>query len=497
MTAQSPILAARHTPLDVAPRARPQLGARWLAIAVAVALVLLGTQASAPVALALDLAALAVVALAGWHAPIRAPIWTAARGSDEEHHYQTVFNTVAIAIWEYDFSQVAAALQDLRASGVTDLRQHLHQHPCFIPAMRQLVRITDVNVAALAMMGLTEAQRPRALCENFLHDADASFAECLIAIDERHPLFQTEAIVRSLDGEPHQVIIALCLGQDIALRRVPASVLDVSHRRALEIQLQKTREQLARVQRTGALAAMSASIAHELNQPMAAIHSFADAARRWLSLSPPNVGETASALEGLSESVTHAQAVMARIRSLVGNAQIDFAEVELDGLLLTTVALMRREAAESGTRLQVIAEEDKALSVAGDRILLKQVFVNLVSNAIQAMQATPAADRVVTIALERRRDSAVVIVSDRGRGWDELDNDRAFDSFFTTRKDGMGLGLSISRTVVERHGGMILRYNRQGGGAVVEVQLPLVSGLLGGGAGARCAAGAEGGLAVA
>ncbi|MFX4447014.1 hypothetical protein ABTA86_19725, partial [Acinetobacter baumannii] len=84
--------------------------------------------------------------------------------------------------------------------------------------------------------------------------------------------FQTEAIVRSLDGEPHQVIIALCLGQDIALRRVPASVLDVSHRRALEIQLQKTREQLARVQRTGALAAMSASIAHELNQPMAAIH---------------------------------------------------------------------------------------------------------------------------------------------------------------------------------------------------------------------------------
>ncbi|MFX7914651.1 hypothetical protein ABTK35_20490, partial [Acinetobacter baumannii] len=77
--------------LDVAPRARPQLGARWLAIAVAVALVLLCTQASAPVALALDLAALAVVALAGWHAPIRAPIWTAARGSDEEHHYQTVF----------------------------------------------------------------------------------------------------------------------------------------------------------------------------------------------------------------------------------------------------------------------------------------------------------------------------------------------------------------------------------------------------------------------
>jgi two-component system, LuxR family, sensor kinase FixL len=390
-----------------------------------------------------------------------------------EQRYRTIFDTLAIAIWEHDFSPVEAALHRLREAGVTDMRRHIAEHPDFVIAMRQRVRITDVNASALTMMGVKSKADFFVRLSDFLPETDDSFAECILAIDERRPLFQSEAIVMTARGEAKQIIVAFGLGPEASLNRVPGSILDVSHRRALERQILRTREELAEVQRTGALAAMSASIAHELNQPMSAIHSFADAARRWLAHVPPDLPETARALAGLTEGVEHARTVMQRVRTLVGEARIDRAEVELGGMLATTVALMRREAAETGTRLVIQAGDADTLAVLGDRILLKQVLVNLITNAIQAMVNAPPDRRVVTLALERQGDHGAIIVSDHGPGWGDLGTGRAFDAFFTTRKNGMGLGLSISRTVVERHGGRIRLRNADRGGAVIEVVLPL------------------------
>ncbi|MDO6414210.1 ATP-binding protein [Sphingomonas sp. BIUV-7] len=390
-----------------------------------------------------------------------------------ERRYRTVFDSLAVAIWEHDFSPIAAELRRLRARGVADIRKYVAEHPDFVVAMRGLVRITDVNATALSMMNVRAKEDFFSHLSGFLPETDDSFAECIIAIDERRALFQTEAIVVPMNGEPKQVIVAFGLGPDACLERVPGSILDVSHRRLLETQILRTREELAEVQRTSALAAMSASIAHELNQPMSAIHSFADAARRWLARDVPNLLETSRALAGLTQGVEHARGVMQRVRSLVGEARIDFAEVELDGLLATTVALMRREASESGTRLVVVPLSEETLTVMGDRILLKQVFVNLITNAIQAMLNEPPNSRIVTLTLERREDTAVVTVADQGPGWDGLDAGQAFGTFFTTKKNGMGLGLAISRTTIERHEGMIFARNAEPAGAVVEVVLPL------------------------
>ncbi len=113
------------------------------------------------------------------------------------------------------------------------------------------------------------------------------------------------------------------------------------------------------------------------------------------------------------------------------------------------------------------------LSVMGDRILLKQIFVNLITNAIHAMLNSPPEQRMVTLSLERRDDSALVTVADQGPGWDELDSGKEFDTFFTTKKNGMGLGLHICRTAVECHGGTLSRRNAEWGGAIVEISIPL------------------------
>jgi len=390
-----------------------------------------------------------------------------------ERHYRLIFDTLSVAILEHDFSAVAARIAQLRKGGVSDIRNHVGNHPEFVAAMRKLVKITDMNAAALAMLGVgSKAEFLARMC-GFFSETDDSFSECIIAIGERRPMFQVETHVLPIHGPPRQVVVAFGLGPDISLDRVPGSLLDVSHRRALERQLLQKRDQLAHAERTGALAAMSAMIAHELNQPMAAIQSYADAARRWMSRNPPDLRETSLALAGIVEGVDHARTVMERVRALVGSSRIDLAEVELDGVLLTTVALMRCEAAETGTRLVMIPTTGDTLSVMGDRILLKQIFVNLITNAIHAMLNSPPEQRVVTLSLERRDDSALVTVADQGPGWDELDSGKEFDTFFTTKKNGTGLGLHICRTAVECHGGTLSRRNAEWGGAIVDISIPL------------------------
>ncbi|WP_354279663.1 ATP-binding protein [Sphingomonas sp. PvP056] len=392
-----------------------------------------------------------------------------------DRRFRIVFDTLAIAIWEHDFTPIVAELTRLRESGVTDIRRYVAEHPKFVVQMRRSVRITDVNATALTMMGVTSKQDFFSHLSGFLPETDDSFAECIVAIDERRALFQTEAIVLPLNGAPRQVIVAFGLGPDASLDRVPGSILDVSHRRALEIQILRTREELADSHRTSAVAAMSASIAHELNQPMSAIQSYADAASRWLTRSPANLNEARDALAGLTLGVQHARMVMQRVRALVGESRIELCEIELEGLIATTVALMRREAAEHGARILIIPATEETLTVNGDRILLKQVLINLITNAIQAMVNTPPDRRIVTLTLDQKDDQAVVTVADAGPGWDPAEAGKVFGSFFTTKRTGMGLGLSIAKMVVDRHDGSISRRNGTGGGAIAEVTLPLIA----------------------
>lgn len=391
--------------------------------------------------------------------------------SDRRH--RIMFDTLAVAIWEHDFTVVVEELKRLRERGVSDIRRYIAEHPDFVIDMRRSVRITDVNATALTMMGVASKDDFFSHLSGFLPETDDSFSECIVAIDERRPLFQTEAIVMPLNGEPRQIIVAFGLGPEASLDRVPGSFLDVSHRRALETQILRTREELAESHRTSAVSAMSASIAHELNQPMSAIQSFADAAGRWLSKSPPNLDEAREALAGLSMGVQHARTVMQRVRALVGQSRIDLCDIELEGVIATTVALMRREAAEHGARLVIVPATEETLSVKGDRILLKQVLVNLITNAIQAMVNTPPERRVVTVTLDRSGDDAVITVADCGTGWDTATAGNVFGSFFTTKRNGMGLGLSIAKMVIERHEGTITRRTSEGGGAVVELTVPL------------------------
>lgn len=388
-----------------------------------------------------------------------------------EHRYRQVFDTLAIAIWEHDFTPVASAIAKLREEGVTDLRAFVASHPEFVIEARRMVRITDVNATALEMMGVPSKDAFFSHLSGFLPETEASFADCIIAIDERRELFQTETHVTPQHGGRIEILVTFSLGLDADLSRVPGSILDVTRRKRLEAQIARTRDELTSAQRTSAMGAMSAALAHEINQPLSAIQSYSDAAIRWLSRPAPDIGEAKDALEGLGKAVDYAREVMRRVRSLIGSTSTERLAVDLGALLSDTAAVLERDAAAYDARIRV-SLPPSAVWVSGDRILLKQVLVNLVTNGLQAMSETAPERRLVDLIVTQCDDEVALWVIDHGHGWNDIDRANAFQNFYTTKADGMGLGLSICRTIMDRHDGTITLEHAPDGGAAVKITLP-------------------------
>ncbi|WP_380784743.1 sensor histidine kinase [Sphingomonas sp. R86521] len=394
--------------------------------------------------------------------------------TDSEARYETVFNTLAVAIWEHDFTRVQAAIAEVRRNGCTDMRRYVAENPDFVIEARRMVRITDVNATALEMMGVATKQAFFSHLDMFLPETDESFADCIVAIDERRTVFQAETCVKALSGRRIDIIVAFGLGGDKPLDRVPGSILDIAEKKALQAQVVRTTAELAHAQRASALGAMSALIAHEINQPLTAIHSYSDAALRWMRRDQPNLEEVTAALIHLGEASRHARDVVQRVRSLVGKADMVSIPIDLNALLDETAVLVAREVADHEARI-VLDLPPTPIAVQGDPILLKQVLVNLVVNALQAMEAVPPNQRVVTLSGLNGGTNAVIMVADQGPGWHEGSQESAFQTFFTTKEAGMGLGLSICQAAMDSLGGTILLRNGDERGAVVELTLPHAS----------------------
>lgn len=394
------------------------------------------------------------------------------RVAQDERRYQTMTDTLAIAIWEHDFRPVAEAIAALRASGVTDLPAYLRAHPEFVAAARKLVRITDVNQTALDMMGVASKAAFFRHLGDFLPETDASFADCILAIDEQRPMFQAETQVIAADGSPIDILVAFSLGPDACLAQVPGSILDIRQRKRLESVVERTRIELERVQRTAAIGAMSASIAHEINQPISAVQSYADAAARWLARPEPDLEEVRLSLAGLNQAVAKVHAVTQRMRALVGGVRTELTPLGLGGLIGDTLAVAARDLDAHGARLVVLADGDPA--VLGDAILLQHLLLNLITNALQAMESAGVCDRRIELTLRTDATHATLALRDHGPGLDPA-LDQPFDTFATTKPGGMGLGLSICRSILDLHGGRICLDNHPEGGAQATIELPLAA----------------------
>ena len=235
---------------------------------------------------------------------------------------------------------------------------------------------------------------------------------------------------------------------------------------------ERAQAHLAHVARLTTLGELSASIAHELNQPLTAVITNANASTRWIRNDPPNLQKVTSSIESIVEDARRASEIIARIRALTTRAEPQNAWVDINAEIQEVLVLIQSQLNEN--RIVVRAELDNGLpSVFGDRIQLQQVVLNLIINAIDAIGAAETEPREIRIRSRKTRPSGVEIsIQDTGGGLTTTDVNQIFDAFFSTKTGGMGIGLSICRSIIEAHHGRIWAEQSQPSGAVFHFTLP-------------------------
>ena len=248
--------------------------------------------------------------------------------------------------------------------------------------------------------------------------------------------------------------------------------MDVTDARRVEEQMHQARADLAHVARVTTLGELTAAIAHEINQPLAALMTQGRACLRWLAHEPPNLGEGRSSVEAMIDSGVRAAEVISRLRAMMTKSPPHRDLLNINDAILAAIALVGAEAQRNRVLLQTELSNDLPL-VLGDRIQLQQVILNLIMNAIEAMRGIDQTQRkVLVVSRKDESKGALVEVQDSGAGLEGLALDRLFDAFYTTKPDGMGIGLAVSRTIIESHGGQLRALPNVPQGAVFEFQLP-------------------------
>ncbi len=250
---------------------------------------------------------------------------------------------------------------------------------------------------------------------------------------------------------------------------------DITRHRDAESALHKARTELSHVSRVTTLGELAASIAHETNQPLAAVVTNGDAGLRWLSREPPNIDAARMSVEKMIANARRASDVIARLRALARRSESEHLPLDLNDVVEETLLLVQRELAERRVDLDLSFTSDMP-EISGDRVQLQQVVINLVMNALQAMEGIVGTRRL-RIATRREtceRGKAVVLeVTDSGTGFSSEDAGKLFNAFYSTKSNGMGMGLSISRSIIEAHHGQISAVAGEHGGATFTVWLLL------------------------
>ena len=240
-----------------------------------------------------------------------------------------------------------------------------------------------------------------------------------------------------------------------------------------ERQYREAQMALAHANRIATMGQLSASITHEVNQPITAAVTYALAARRWLSAEPPDFGEVSEALAGIIKEGNRASDVIGRIRALIKKAPPRKDVVFINDAILEVVALTRTEAANNGVLVRTQLAQGLP-PVQGDRVQLQQVMVNLIVNAVQAMSGIGEGARELQISIDAvpSEGGVRVGVRDTGPGLSPESLSRLFEPFYTTKPEGMGMGLSICRSIIEAHGGRLWAIPCEPQGALFQFTIP-------------------------
>jgi PAS domain S-box-containing protein len=285
-----------------------------------------------------------------------------------------------------------------------------------------------------------------------------------------------QRIVMPDDSIKHLHLIAHRTGDHPGQIEYIGAVLDITQRRLAEEALSKARSQLAHVSRVTSLGALTASIAHEVNQPLSGIITNASTCMRMLATDPPNVEGARETARRTIRDGNRAADVITRLRALFSRKAIKIEPVDLNEAAREVIALSSGDLQRSRVVLRTELADGLALA-GGDRVQLQQVIINLLRNAADAMSGVDDRPRRLVISTEPDKDGRVRLsVQDAGVGFGSQSTERLFEAFYTTKGDGMGIGLSVSRSIIESHNGRLWAEPNVGPGATFSFSIPEYSG---------------------
>ncbi|WP_077044121.1 AAA family ATPase [Pseudomonas sp. KK4] len=399
-----------------------------------------------------------------------------------------VFSRDRIAVLKLVASQAAISLENARlyrevAERESKIRRLLDANIIGIVVWKSDGDIVEANDAFLDMLHYTRED----FALSRLHWRDLTVPQYFDiserSIEEaarsgRAQPFEKEYFKR--DGSTLPAIV--CLARlDADMREGVAFVLDRTELNQAEEKIRESERRYREVQtelshanRVATMGEMVASIAHEVNQPIAAAVLNANAAQRWLSIQPLNLDEVRQVLAHLIQNANRAADVLGRIRSHIRKAPPQKGPVDINEAIGEMVEFSRGEITKAGASVQIQLTDNLQL-VVGDRVELQQVLLNLIMNALEAMDATPKGERHLHIsAVPGDKGYLLVSVSDSGHGFDTDNPDQVFASFYTTKATGLGMGLSICQSIIEAHGGRLRASANQPRGATFQFTLPVV-----------------------
>jgi two-component system sensor histidine kinase DctS len=286
-----------------------------------------------------------------------------------------------------------------------------------------------------------------------------------------------ETVYRHRNGRPIPVLVLESRVLDSEGTPIGSLMIgvDLTEQKRIEELARRQQEVLQSRSRLATLGEMASTLSHELNQPLAAITSYAAACENLIVAQPPRPDAVAQAMRGIKAQAERAGQVIKSVQSFLRRRAVDRADFDLGTLVRGLDALLRLQASRTGAQLEV--DVPSGTVVHADRIMIEQVLLNLSRNGFEAMADTPAGERVLEIRVrprsgDERGDRVEVSVSDRGKGVAPEAVQQLFTPFFTTKSEGMGLGLSLCRSVIEQHGGQLVYRDRPGGGSTFVFDLP-------------------------
>ena len=317
--------------------------------------------------------------------------------------------------------------------------------------------------------------RPESVIDQRLHPDDrervhsvrANAVREKVDVEHEYRILLPDGTLRHVQATCHPVLNG---AGDVV--EVFGTARDVTERRRAEHALREAQAALAHVTRVTTLGEVTASIAHEINQPIAAAITDASTCVRWLSRTEPDLDEARQAAQRTVKDATRAADIITRIRRLFKRSGLDAEPVNVNDVVEELLTLLRREALQSGVSITAALAPDVPL-VMGDRVQLQQVLLNLLMNSIEATKGVGDRREITVTSRRADGDQVHVAVTDTGVGLPPTGADELFKAFFTTKAGGTGMGLAISRSIIEAHGGRLWAASNADRGATFTFTLPI------------------------